>query len=165
MNVFYLILKLFFTESGQRIKLRKRAVNEIIEILIENGIDINIEAYLDKAYEDFMARVKDRVKNNYLSADVGMLKQCFKEKEDVAINTFHVVKGEEYTTVIAFGILNGYIPYWYIMLNKSLGYREDATKNYCILFVHGQRKIYFFFQNKVVLCKGERYYHQRMGYW
>ncbi len=55
----FFISKLFFAESGQRIKLRKRAVNEIIEILIENGIDINIEAYLDKAYEDFMARVKN----------------------------------------------------------------------------------------------------------
>ncbi len=171
MNVFYLISKLLFTESGRRIKLRKRVANEIIEILTEEykiclsekidsyrvlkiinsisktnenaivylqevitrflmelGIDLRIEASLYKAYEDFMARVKDRVKNNHLSTDIDVFKQCFKEKEGVVINTFHGVKGEEYTTVIAFGILNGYIPHWDIIINKSLDYREAETK-------------------------------------
>lgn len=171
MNVFYLISKLLFTESGRRIKLRKRVANEIIEILTEEykiclsekidsyrvlkiinsisktnenaivylqevitrflmelGIDLSIEASLYKAYEDFMARVKDRVKNNHLSTDIDVFKQCFKEKEGVVINTFHGVKGEEYTTVIAFGILNGYIPHWDIIINKSLDYREAETK-------------------------------------
>ncbi len=101
MNLFYLISKLLFTESGQRIKLRKRVANEIIEILTEEykiclsekidsykvlkvinsisltdengivylekaitkflmgiGIDLSIETYLNKAYEDFIT--KDR---------------------------------------------------------------------------------------------------------
>ena len=35
MNVFYLISKLLFTESGIRITSRKRVANEIIEILTE----------------------------------------------------------------------------------------------------------------------------------
>lgn len=152
MNVFYLISKLIFTESGQKIHLRKKIANEIIEILteeykiylsdeidnykilkiinsisetdengvvylqkainnflIEIGIDLNIESRLQKAYEDFILKVKDRVKNNHLSTDIDTFKQCFKEKEGVVINTFHGVKGEEYTTVIAFGILNGYM--------------------------------------------------------
>lgn len=171
MNVFYLIAKLLFTESGKRIQLRKRVANEIIEILTEEykiylsekidsykvlkvinsifltdengivylqkaiikfligiGIDLRIEVYLNKAYEDFIARVKDRVKNNHLSTDIDVFKQCFKEKEGVVINTFHGVKGEEYTTVIAFGILNGYIPHWDIIINKPLDYRKNETK-------------------------------------
>ena len=171
MNVFYLISKLLFTESGRRIKLRKRVANEIIEILTEEykiclsekidsyrvlkiinsiskinknaivyleevitrflmelGIDLSIEVSLYKAYEDFMARVKDRVKSNHLYTDIDVIEQCFKEKEGVVINTFHGVKGEEYTTVIAFGILNGYIPHWDIIINKSLDYREAETK-------------------------------------
>lgn len=145
MNIFYLISKLLFTESGKRITLRKRVANEIIEILTEEykirlseqidsyrvlkvinsiyptnengiaylqeaitkflvgiGIELSIEASLHKAYEDFMARIKDRVKNNHLSTDIDVFEQCFKEKEGVVINTFHGVKGEEYTTVIAF---------------------------------------------------------------
>ena len=171
MNVFYLISKLLFTESGKRITSRKRVANEIIEILTEEykirlseqidsyrvlkvinsiyptnengiaylqeaiskflvgiGIELSIEASLYKAYEDFMERIKDRVKNNHLSTDIDIFRQCFKEKEGVVINTFHGVKGEEYTTVIAFGILNGYIPHWDIIINKSLDYRESETK-------------------------------------
>lgn len=49
--------------------------------------------------------------------DVESFKQCFKEKEGVVINTFHGVKGEEYTTVIAFGLLYGYVPHWNIINN------------------------------------------------
>lgn len=171
MNIFYLISKLFFTESGRKIKLRKRVANQIIEILTEEykiclsekidsyrvlkvinsiskttedaivylqevipkffvklGINLSIEASLYKAYEDFMARVMDRVKNNHLSTNIDVFKQCFREKEGVVINTFHGVKGEEYTTVIAFGILNGYIPHWDIIRNKSHDYREAETK-------------------------------------
>mgnify|MGYP003275754989 CR=1 FL=1 len=100
----------------------------IIKFLIGIGIDLRTEAYLNKAYEDFIARVKDRVKNNHLSTDIDVFKQCFKEKEGVVINTFHGVKGEEYTTVIAFGILNGYIPHWDIIINKPPDYRENETK-------------------------------------
>lgn len=198
MNVFYLISKLLLTESGQRIKLRKRVATEIIEILKEEykinlsekidpyrvlkvinsislanengivylqeaitkfllgiGIDLNIESYLNKAYEDFMARVKDRVKNNHLSTDVDMFKQCFKEKEGVVINTFHGVKGEEYTTVIAFGILNGYIPHWDIIINKSPDYRENETKK--LLYVvcsRAKENLYLFSEQGRTTQKG-----------
>ena len=37
---------------------------------MELGIDLSIEVSLYKAYEDFMTRVKDRVKNNHLSTDI-----------------------------------------------------------------------------------------------
>ena len=69
-----------------------------------------------------MERIKDRVKNNHLSTDIDVFRQCFKEKEGVVINTFHGVKGEEYTTVIAFGILKGYIPHWDIIIPESVNF-------------------------------------------
>lgn len=188
MNVFYLISKLLFTESGRKIYLRKKIASEIIEILteeykihlsdkidnykvlkiinsisesdengvvylqkainsflIELGIDLNLESRLQKAYEDFILMVKDRVKNNHLSTDVDTFKQCFKEKDGVVINTFHGVKGEEYTTVIAFGILNGYIPHWNTIIKKSHDYRESETKK--LLYVvcsRAKKKLYLF---------------------
>lgn len=197
MNVFYLISKLIFTESGQKIHLRKKIANEIIEILteeykmylsdeidnykilkiinsisetdengvvylqkainnflIEIGIDLNIESRLQKAYEDFILKVKDRVKNNHLSTDIDTFKQCFKEKEGVVINTFHGVKGEEYTTVIAFGILNGYIPHWDTIINKP-HYRESETKK--LLYVvcsRAKQNLYLFSEQGRTTQKG-----------
>lgn len=191
MNIFYLISKLLFTESGKRITSRKRVANEIIEILTEEykirlseqidsyrvlkvinsiyptkengiaylqeaitkflvgiGIELSMEASLYKAYEDFMARIKDRVKNNHLSTDIDVFKQCFKEKEGVVINTFHGVKGEEYTTVIAFGILNGYIPHWDTIRNRTKDYREDETKKLLYVVCSRAKKNLFLFSEQ-----------------
>lgn len=191
MNVFYLISKLLFTESGRKIYLRKKIASEIIEILteeykihlsdkidnykvlkiinsisesdengvvylqktinsflIELGIDLNLESRLQKAYEDFILMVKDRVKNNQLSTDVDTFKQCFKEKEGVVINTFHGVKGEEYTTVIAFGILNGYIPHWNTIIKKSHDYRESESKKLLYVICSRAKKKLFLFSEQ-----------------
>ena len=191
MNIFYLISKLLFTESGKRITLRKRVANEIIEILTEEykirlseqidsyrvlkvinsiyltnengiaylqeaitkflvgiGIELSIEASLYKAYEDFMERIKDRVKNNHLSTDIDVFRQCFKEKEGVVINTFHGVKGEEYTTVIAFGILKGYIPHWDIIINKPIDYQKNETKKLLYVVCSRAKKNLFLFSEQ-----------------
>ena len=191
MNVFYLISKLLFTESGKRITSRKRVANEIIEILTEEykirlseqidsyrvlkvinsiyptnengiaylqeaiskflvgiGIELSIEASLYKAYEDFMERIKDRVKNNHLSTDIDIFRQCFKEKEGVVINTFHGVKGEEYTTVIAFGILKGYIPHWDIIINKPIDYQKNETKKLLYVVCSRAKKNLFLFSEQ-----------------
>ena len=191
MNIFYLISKLLFTESGKRITSRKRVANEIIEILTEEykirlseqidsyrvlkiinsiyptnengiaylqeaitkflvgiGIELSIEASLYKAYEDFMERIKDRVKNNHLSTDIDVFRQCFKEKEGVVINTFHGVKGEEYTTVIAFGILKGYIPHRDIIINKPIDYQKNETKKLLYVVCSRAKKNLFLFSEQ-----------------
>ena len=191
MNIFYLISKLLFTESGKRITSRKRVANEIIEILTEEykirlseqidsyrvlkvinsiyptnengiaylqeaitkflmgiGMELSIEASLYKAYEDFMERIKDRVKNNHLSTDIDVFRQCFKEKEGVVINTFHGVKGEEYTTVIAFGILKGYIPHWDIIINKPIDYQKNETKKLLYVVCSRAKKNLFLFSEQ-----------------
>ena len=191
MNIFYLISKLLFTESGIRITSRKRVANEIIEILTEEykirlseqidsyrvlkvinsiyptnengiaylqeaitkflvgiGIELSIEASLYKAYEDFMERIKDRVKNNHLSTDIDVFRQCFKEKEGVVINTFHGVKGEEYTTVIAIGILKGYIPHWDIIINKPIDYQKNETKKLLYVVCSRAKKNLFLFSEQ-----------------
>ena len=36
----------------------------------------------------------------------------FNRSDGVVVNTCHGVKGEEYDTVIAFGLLKGYVPNW-----------------------------------------------------
>ena len=51
----------------------------------------------------------------------------------MVINTFHGVKGEEYRTVIAFGLLYGYIPHWSTIINCSKEVCKEETKK--ILYV------------------------------
>lgn len=93
------------------------------------------------------------MKRNHLPVDVESFKQCFKEKEGVVINTFHGVKGEEYTTVIAFGLLYGYVPHWNIINNKPLRYQTDETKKLLYVVCSRDKKISIFFRNRGVLRK------------
>lgn len=120
----------------------------ITKFLVGIGIELSIEASLYKAYEDFMERIKYRVKNNHLSTDIDVFRQCFKEKEGVVINTFHGVKGEEYTTVIAFGILKGYIPHWDIIINKPIDYQKNETKKLLYVVCSRAKKNLFLFSEQ-----------------
>ncbi len=43
----------------------------------------------------------------------------FSYPSGVVVNTCHGVKGEEFETVIAFGLLRGYIPHWSAIYDES----------------------------------------------
>ena len=90
----------------------------IKQLFYHLGIDIKEETVLKKAYDDFFNKIDDRVKRYGLSCNINDIKNNFREKKGVVINTFHGVKGEEYRTVIAFGLLYGYIPHWSTIINS-----------------------------------------------
>lgn len=151
----YSILKIINSSKGTEtngVVYLKNTIDNFFERL---GIDINKEPRLQKMYEEFVSAICDRVVKYSLSTDVEVFKQCFKEKEGVVINTFHGVKGEEYTTVIAFGILNGYIPHWDIIINKTPQYREVETKK--LLYVvcsRAKKNLYLFSEQGRTTQKG-----------
>ena len=60
------------------------------------------------------------------------------------INTFHGVKGEEYKVVIAFGLLNGYIPNWKIIYNKPLKRNIETKKLLYVICSRAKQKLYLF---------------------
>jgi len=53
------------------------------------------------------------------------------------INTCHGVKGEEFETVIAFGLLWGYVPHWNSIIKQPYDISESASKK--LLYVIGSR--------------------------
>ena len=66
-------------------------------------------------------------------------------KNGVVISTLHGVKGEEYTTVIAFGLLNGYLPHWdYIMNSTKIDRRNETCKLLYVLCSRAKRTLYLF---------------------
>lgn len=105
----------------------------IKQLFYHLGIDIKEETVLKKAYDDFFNKIDDRVKRYGLSCNINDIKNNFREKKGVVINTFHGVKGEEYRTVIAFGLLYGYIPHWSTIINCSKEVCKEETKK--ILYV------------------------------
>ena len=113
------------------IEVFKRVVEKVMSSM---NIMISDEGELNKRYIQFLEKTEERIKKFSLSTVCGDLMKCFEEKHGVVIRTIHGVKGEEYNTVIAFGLLNGYIPHWN---NIKCGDRKRAA--YKLLYVLGSR--------------------------
>jgi DNA helicase-2/ATP-dependent DNA helicase PcrA len=108
-------------------------------------IDFRSESSLKKAYDDFFAKTADRIQRYKLSIDIQTFERCFKEKTGVVINTCTGVKGEEYTTVIAFGLLNGYLPHWDIIINCDPHFRKcEASKLLYVVCSRAKQNLFLF---------------------
>lgn len=83
-------------------------------------------------------------RENKLKFDLESIENSFRIKEGVVINTFHGVKGEEYKIVIAFGLLNGYIPNWNIIRNKPLICHSETKKLLYVICSRAKEKLYLF---------------------
>jgi hypothetical protein len=87
-----------------------KAVIERVFSLLK--IDVNKEKALPGLIERFFEKIDSRVKQHELPTDYDSISKYFRDKRGVVISTIHGVKGEEYTTVIAVSLLNGYLPHW-----------------------------------------------------
>ena len=81
---------------------------EIIEV------DFSLNEHLQVQWESFFKGAEKRLENPDfdLAKDIESFKKMFKHEEGVVVNTCHGIKGEEFDTVIAFGLLHGKLPNW-----------------------------------------------------
>lgn len=93
----------------------KQATNQILNTM---NVKLQLETSVKKSFEDFVNKCYDRIQRYELPTAYNDFFLCFMEKHGVVINTIYGVKGEEYTTVIAFGLLNGRLPKW-VYITKS----------------------------------------------
>lgn len=117
--------------------------------------------YLEKAFKAFFNKLEldlndyyvlveqwdiffDGIRTRYESTDfigtpddIQYFKNIFKPSTGVVINTCYGVKGEEFETVIAFGLLWGYIPHWSSIRNQPNYITESASNK--LLYVIGSR--------------------------
>jgi superfamily I DNA/RNA helicase len=85
------------------------------------GLDLESHVVLGESYNDFFERAQARITSagGDIPVDIDSLRKLFRRPAGVVINTCHGVKGEEYHTVIAFGLLKGYVPHWNDIINGS----------------------------------------------
>ncbi|MDM5278714.1 ATP-dependent helicase [Paenibacillus silvae] len=80
-----------------------------------NRLDISLDAHelLREHYISFFTGMKRRLERelSQISIDLESFKDMFKQHKGVVVNTCQGVKGEEFETVIAYGILDGLIPH------------------------------------------------------
>lgn len=138
------------------------AANGIVtlEKAIENVLNllkVKLDGELEKSKMYFFEKIDSRVKGYNLPYDFDSMERSFKEKEGIVINTIHGVKGEEYSTVIGFDLLNGHLPHWAYMYNKDLKCirREETNKMLYVLCSRAKENLYLFAEKGRTTRKGD----------
>jgi len=127
-----------------------------------NRIGISIDAYsaLRDALEVFFAKVEDRLSaaEGGMPRDVNSFRRLFSHPSGVVVSTCHGVKGEEYETVIAFGLLRGYVPHWSAIINQpeQLG-RERESKLLYVISSRAKRRLHLIAESGRVTQRGRPY--------
>ncbi len=85
------------------------------------GIDQNIHEQLLINRKTFFDVIKSRLEDPtfQVPSDIESFMSFYREMSGVVINTCVGVKGEEFETVIAYGLLRGYVPHWNDIFNAD----------------------------------------------
>jgi DNA helicase-2/ATP-dependent DNA helicase PcrA len=83
-------------------------------LLLLLTINIDDHPTLRLHWEYFFEGSKKRLSNPEFdyAKDITSFRRLFSHNSGVVVNTCHGIKGEEFHTVIAFGLLHGYLPNW-----------------------------------------------------
>ena len=135
------------------ISVYEKAVEHIFRSM---KVSLSDNEKLLKTYKLFIEKSNNRMAKNDLSSDYDDICSFFKEKQGVVISTIHGVKGEEYNTVIGFGLLNGVIPHWdYILKSDLKPIRESETKKLLyVLMSRAKQNLFLFSENDRITKNG-----------
>jgi len=92
------------------------------------GLDLCPGSCLSESREAFFQKARARLDDAGMNMprDLQTFRKLFRHPSGVVISTCHGVKGEEYDTIIAFGLLRGYIPNWNVIINESPEVAADS---------------------------------------
>lgn len=120
-------------------------------------ININIEHYvqLKEAHKKFFENLKEKLddpKFGY-AREIQFFKKIFEQSSGVVVNTCHGIKGEEFHTVIAFGILDRYIPH-----RSATNPIESANKLLYVICSRAKKNLHLISETGRVYKEGWQYY-------
>ncbi|MGF7183106.1 UvrD-helicase domain-containing protein [Tunturiibacter psychrotolerans] len=110
-------------------------------------IDFDMETCLalKESYLGFFEKAESHLSNaeDLLPRDIESFRRLFSHPSGVVVNTCHGVKGEEYDTVIAFGLLRGFVPHWDVIINHSVEAATDQeSKLLYVICSRAKRKLH-----------------------
>ena len=128
-------------------------------ILNSIGIEIDNEKILNETFEILIDKSKKRINKYKIINTNENFKTYFYERNGIVISSIHGIKGKEYKTIIAFGLLEGFIPHWDFIINyemKSLRINETKKLLY-VLCSRAKENIYLFSEKGRLTQKGNDY--------
>lgn len=107
-----------------------------IKVSEHDELKLHYDCFFDSSKERIDKMVKDGIEN---PDDLFFFRKAFKPREGIAVSTIHGVKGAEYECVIAYGLIEGMVPFFadndpLISAKKSLYVLSSRAKNHLFLF-------------------------------
>lgn len=107
----------------------------------------------------FYKKMLERIKRYELDSSTEYFRRCFEDRRGIVISTFHGIKGEEYTTVIAFGLLQGYVPNWNTIICEGADRaRIEAQHLVYVVCSRAKKNLFLFSEQGHCTQKGAPYY-------
>jgi DNA helicase-2/ATP-dependent DNA helicase PcrA len=123
-------------------------LKECFEFMLDElDLDLVSDVALKEQFNLFFEKATSNIENNngQYEDSVVALKSFFKESTGIVVNSCHGVKGEEYKTVIAFGLLKGFIPHWSDIINQPAHVGQNAeSKMLYVIASRAKEKLYLF---------------------
>lgn len=136
------------------IEYLKNVFNQLLEKL---NIKLNENLGLCEQYNALVSKTINNQSKEGVSTDIETYRKIFSKKKGIVINTCHGVKGEEYETVIALGLLNGYIPNW---KDIYMGKEQQISVSNKLLYVTCSRAK----KNLYLIAERGRFTNQKRPY-
>ncbi len=129
-------------------------------LICKLAIDIHSHKTFYEDYSKFFKEADNLIEKSEgrVPRDVESLKKLFKHPSGVVVNTCHGIKGEEYDTVICFGLLQGYIPNWQDIYNRDGEKAIDrASKLLYVICSRAKRRLHLIAECGRTTRKGNQY--------
>ena len=123
-------------------------------------VDISTESNLQKMYSSFVTDVANCIQT-LSSGDSSFtyinLSDFFVMNNGLIIDTIHGVKGKEFNTVIAFGLLEGFIPHWNVIKYSKVKRKQNVYRLLYVLCSRAKENLFLFSECSRKTKKGHVY--------
>lgn len=124
-------------------------LDEAFKYIFERlGFDYSASDLLVEQWDSFFNGLKRRYTNsdfNDIPKDISYMKKMFNARDGVVINTCQGVKGEEFHTVIAFGLLRGHVPHWGEIIDQPISNEiEESNKLLYVICSRAKKNLFLF---------------------
>ncbi len=150
------VINLSVNPKEDGITLLQNSIKGVFGLL---RIQLDHEKHLHDMYHLFFEKLQDRVKRYDIDIEYASISKFFKERTGIVLSTIHGIKGEEYTTVIAFALLNGYLPHWDFIMEDAMKPKRfnETQKLLYVLCSRAKKNIYLLSEKGRTTKKGNDY--------
>lgn len=131
----------------------EESFNELLKFL-----KIKLEDYsdLNDSWNTYFQTIQNRLNEHEFDvpSDTESFKSFYKENSGIVISTCAGVKGEEFETVIAYGLLHGYLPHWNDIIPPHRDHISASKKLLYVVCSRAKRNLHLIAENGRVTRKG-----------